>query len=214
LIALCSIFRNSEGYLDTYFGQVKDLRNELDVTLVLGEGDSTDRTQELLHAYLSTDDTLLHLPHGGPHFGSVDNPQRWEQIAQVVAPVIAEAITRKPKALVWVESDLIWDTGVMVKLIQTALGGRTVAPMVFAGNTDRFYDTWGFRMGRKQFLPYEPYMPEEGIRDNGYVKLDSCGSCFATSDLPDLAKWSGHWPFHSNKWGSLWLDPTICVRHP
>src|SRR5271169_6124511 len=208
-VALCSIFRNSTPYLDTYFGQVDELRKHFDLTLFLAEGDSADDTLAVAREHATAKDTLLYIPHGGPHFGSVDNPQRWEQIAQVVRPVLDEAIASKPDILVWVESDLIWDVNSMVKLIKGTTPGRSVAPMVFDKGTDRFYDVWGFRLNGKGFQDHMPYFPSEPYRDGDYAHIDSCGSCFVTQDLRAVKNWSGHWPFPSR---ILWVDTTVSVR--
>jgi hypothetical protein len=210
-VGVCSIFRNSGGYLERYFDQINSFREHYDVTLFLAEGDSSDDTLARAREMCSTEDTLLYLPHGGPLFTSVDNPQRWEQIAQVIRPVLDEAIRAKPDILVWVESDLIWDTDVMVKLVKSTNHVRSVAPMVFIEGTSQFYDVWGYRMAGKGFLPHMPYFPTEGLRDNEFTRVDTCGSCFATQDYQSLKRWSGHWPFRPT---DLWVDTTICVRHP
>ena len=215
VITLCSIFRNAEPYLERYLNQVADLRKEVDnVRLVLAEGDSEDHTAEILDRKIDLLDLLIHVDHGGPAFGSVNNPQRWDQIAEVVKPTLQLALDQNPEVLVWVEGDLIWDTGVMLKLIERARvsPGRAVAPMVFAAGEDRFYDTYGFRMQGLPFLPSMPYFPKEGHREDELVKIDSCGSCFATRDFQPVRKWTGHWPFYAD--GRLWLDDSICVTHP
>lgn len=214
MIAVCSIFRNSIQYLDRYFRQINTLRAQLDedVRLVLAEGDSTDFTWDSLTDYLQEGDVAIQAHHGGPHFGSVDHPQRWQQIAQVVQSVVPLALGLHPDVVVWVESDLVWDYRVLQKMIETAHQGHSVAPMVFAGDTERFYDIWGYRMGGLQFTPHQPYLPKEGEREGGLVKIDSCGSCFATTNVKALREWTGHWPFTCG--GGLWLDPMIAVRHP
>lgn len=212
MITVCSIFSNSVPYLGRYFKQINDLRERYDLRLVLGEGDSRDHTYDELQSYLQPEDALLQHHHGGPVFGSVDSPQRWEQIASIVAPVVRAACGFQPQAVVWVESDLVWETRVMAQLIDTALDGRVVAPMVFAANSERFYDTWGFRMDGQHFYAHPPYQPKESRREGNFVKIDSCGSCFATDQLKTLKAWSGHWPYRAA--GELWLDTSVCVEHP
>jgi hypothetical protein len=216
VIALCSIFRNSEHYLPRYFGQVDMLREELKgVRLFLTEGDSQDNTWHALPQYTKDGDQLLHVSHGGPNFGSVDNEQRWQQIAQVVRPTLAMALDESPEVLVWVESDLIWDTGTMTTLIEEAREYGAVAPMILAAGSDRYYDTWGYRQHGRHFLSYPPYFPVDPNPGNNATThlrwIDSCGSCFATTSMDALRSWDGHWPYPE---AGLKCDPTLCVEHP
>jgi hypothetical protein len=212
MIALCSIFRDSQSYLDRYFEQVNKLRCRVGLRLYLTEGDSHDGTDDELAHRVRTSDTFMEVSHGGPRFGSVDNPQRWAQIASVVRPTLARALEDDPDIVIWVESDLVWDTEDMVRLIDAAKNGRSVAPMVFAEEGPRFYDTWGFRQNGQRFYAHQPYFPADPVTDEVYAKIDSCGSCFATPDLDALGKWDGTWPFHAG--GRLWLDTLARVRHP
>ena len=220
MIAVCSIFRNSDPYIQRYFQQIQALRAALapePVRLVLSEGDSSDWTWVNLLSKITPKDELARVEHGGPHFGSVDNPQRWEQIARVVRPTIAAALKLEPELVVWVESDLMWETGAMVELIETARAGRAVAPMVMAAGEERFYDIWGFRLRGAYFLPQLPYFPHDPNDDNRadsrLRKIDSCGSCFATPDLHALAQWDGIWPYRNGD-EQLWIDPLVEVTHP
>ena len=212
-IALCSIFRNSVAYMDRYFKQVNALRELFDIRLVMGEGDSWDHTYGELQSYLDPEiDRLIKQDHGGPDFGSIDHPQRWDQIATIVKPVVAEALSMRPSGVVWVESDLIWETEGMDRLIRESLDRhKSMAPMLFARGTDRFYDTWGYRLGGHTFLPHAPYFPKEPMFDKGLARIDSCGSCFVAPHTGTLRKWSGHWPFKDE---NLWLDPSVLVEHP
>lgn len=214
MIVLCSIFRNSFNYLDRYFDQVRKLRERIDLTLVLTEGDSTDATWDMLKSRWTRGDTYLKkVDHGGPRYPSIDLPQRWEQIAQVVRPTVARALELNPDMVIWVESDLLWDAEDMMRLVDAAKQGKAVAPMVLAEGEERFYDTWGFRMNGAQFNRAAPYIPGPGLFDDGLVKIDSCGSCFVTPE-PErhLRTWSGLWPFPAA--GELWLEQGARIRHP
>ncbi len=219
-VVVCSIFRNSDSYIERYFGQIQSLRAALapePVRLALSEGDSTDWTWTNLLTHITPQDELARVEHGGPHFGSVDNPARWEQISRVVRPTVAAALELRPDVVVWVESDLIWETGAMVKLIETARQGRAVAPMVMAAGEERFYDVWGFRLRGNKFSPGLPYFPADpnasNDADSHLRKIDSCGSCFATPDMHALRWWDGHWPYRNGD-EQLWIDPTVEVIHP
>ena len=89
-VTVISAFRNSEAYIDRYFQQIDRLANLLAkrkpytrLNLVLGYGDSTDGTGEILFeaAADSIGAHLLDVSHGGPHFGSIEHPQRFRQLA-------------------------------------------------------------------------------------------------------------------------------------
>lgn len=218
MIAVCSIFMNSVTYLDTYFAQIGDLSKSQELSLVLTEGDSSDDTWNELKARWTPGMYMQQIHHGGPHFGSVDNAQRWEQIARVVRPTVNRALELEPDAVLWVESDLVWDADTMSKLIEsvTEAPGRTSCPMVFADTTPRFYDIWGYRLNGKGFLAHPPYFPEDPTHftqpGSNLVHIDSCGSCFATSDLQTLAEWDGHWPYWGS--GNIKLHQDLVIRHP
>lgn len=205
-ITLCSIFRNSAGYLDRYFAQVDALREHVKVRVVGTWGDSTDDTAARLHKH-EIEVEAFH--HGGPDFGSVDNPQRWDQIARVVCRTL-DRVGDPGDALVWVESDLIWEPDTFLTLLDDLEVARAVAPQVLADGSDRWYDTWGFRKDGRLFNGFPPYWPGS-MEPEGFVKIDSCGSCFVTRG-DEWQTWSGHWPYTAG--GELWLDPTVTVRHP
>lgn len=222
-VAVCSIFRNSAHYMERYFDQLLPLRDRYELVASLTEGDSTDGTKDFVWAWNSTspcDWQFQTVDHGGPHYGSVDHPHRWDLIAQVVRPTIAHALDMKPDLVLWVESDLVWDTETMTQLIDRTAAGpnRTSAPMLLAGHTPRFYDTWGYRLGGQMFLGHPPYLPENAdhFREPGnpLVHIDSCGSCFVTNDLAGIAQWDGVWPYWAPGTGNIKLHTDLVVRHP
>lgn len=208
-VVVCSMFRNSASYLERYFDQMDKLDAEVPLHLVLAEGDHTDDTRERLWDYVGRAQ-ILRVDHGGADHGSVDHPDRWANIATVVRVLVNAAFIYQPTLLVWVESDLIWDTADILRLIEAAKAGRAVAPRVLIEGSTRWYDTWGYRSNGAQFDASPPYCPIPPD-DQGYVKIDSCGSCFVAP--PNLVEgWDGHWPFTAD--GQLWLDTGATVRHP
>lgn len=204
-LTVASIFRNSTGYIDRYFAQINALRERIDVDLVLAEGDSTDDTWERLNA--AQDGLVLKVDHGGPHYGSVDHPNRWADIALVVRTVIANA--GNPERFMWIESDLIWEPDTILHLLKDLDEVPAVAPMVLKQGTTTFYDYWGFRKNGELFMRYAPYYWEPDP-DARLVKIDSCGSCFVTRAFEQVQRWDGIWPYP----GDLWLDPEQEIFHP
>lgn len=213
-VTLASMFRDSTGYLDRYFAKVGNLRTRgYDVSLALAEGDSTDGTYAALEGFLRPTDLLVKVDHGGRRWGSIDHPDRWDDIAKVMRGLLDALGDRRTDAFVWVESDLVWTPETMEALLADLATVDAVAPMVLAGDSTRFYDVWGHRRNGLRFnasLPYWQGEPEKGT----LLKIDSCGSCFALAPpaFGALWHWSGHWPFTAD--GALWLDTTAEVRHP
>lgn len=214
-VVVASIFRNSMDYMDRYWDQVFSLRDKYDLRCALTEGDSTDGTKDFVWAWngvCADGYQFATVDHGGPHFGSVDHEPRWQQIAQVVRPTIQRALELEPEVVLYVESDLIWDTETMTQLIDrtAAAPGRTSAPMLLASdNPERFYDTWGYRLNGQQFRGMPPYWDGDDMAT--HPKIDSCGNCFATNNLEELASWDGHWPYPSR---NMRLQTDLIVRHP
>ena len=214
-VTLCSIFRDSTEYVGRYLSQITRLRLAgVDVRLAMAEGDSSDGTYEALEMALRPGDFLMKVDHGGPKFHSVDHPDRWANIAKVVTALIGK-VSDPGDALIWVESDLVWEPEAMVDLLASLDEVPAVAPMVYAQDTARFYDYWGFRKDGQPFNMWPPYWP--GMSSAGeqrLIKIDSCGSCFVVDRamFPELASWDGVWPFRAG--GKLWLDPRVEVRHP
>jgi hypothetical protein len=213
VITLCSMMRNSMGYIDRYFNQVSDLQDLIpELRVVVGEGDHIDQTAELLrsHPYPAE---VVDVSHGGARYGSIDHPQRWDDIAKSVRGVL-DHVGDPGQFLIWVESDLIWRADTMLKLIANAQARITSCPMVYADNTRRFYDTWGYRVNGQLFNPQEPHWDGSVVwAEDSLVKIDSCGSCFVTSrdGYDELESWTGHWPYKSV---NLWLDTKTEVYHP
>lgn len=122
-IAIGSVFRDSVGYLDRYFSQLAGLRELLEaggarLRPVLVEGDSRDWTFNELERRTKGWEgaAVVKREHGGPKFGSVDNPTRWRQLAFACNGVL-EALEPSDDALVYVESDLLWKPETMVRLL-------------------------------------------------------------------------------------------------
>jgi hypothetical protein len=212
-LTLASMFRDSIRYLPRYFAQVEKFRAEHDVRLVIAEGDSIDGTYTELATYMEPGDLLLKVDHGGRKYGSIDHPDRWGDIARVFREIAAQ-VGDPGDAFVWVESDLEWSVETLCGLLRDLDKVEAVAPQVRAidppGTTERFYDVWGFRIDGTLFTPYHPYWPPTTPVDS-LIKIDSCGSCFVTSNMDLVHAWDGVWPFPAD--GKLWMDPNLRIFH-
>lgn len=229
MIYITSIMRNSTGYLPRYASQVGDLADALAyagqrLTVFVAENDSTDGTLAWLEewARYSADRYTVvgwKLDHGGPAFGSVDDPVRWRNIARTwnklydrLAPYLRDA-----DRVIYVETDLIWSADTMLRLIEHTRFMPAVAPMSMQGSI--FYDTWGHRAGGKNFQNEPPFHPALVDWRGGLMQLDSAGSCMALrAEVARLCRLSeadamiGHDIYRHGF--SLWLDPTLKVVHP
>ncbi len=240
-VVLASIFRDSCPYLERYFAQVRALRDALlpdkEFRAIWCEGDSMDATYDTLKGwadhYVPFID-LFQYHHGGPKYPSEDIEDRWRRIA-LVDNAVMERLPKDTDALIYVESDLIWQPQTMVDLVTLLKKAEAVAPMCFHGDTKAFYDTWGYR-GRNgvQFTRHPPYhdmlddpdgmggYPGIGIipEDNLYPLL-SAGSCVVMrGEVARVARFGeldcivglGR-SIREHGYG-LWLAPDLAVIHP
>lgn len=209
---LASIFRDSTGYIPRYFEQVNALREHVDVNLVIAEGDSSDNTWDLLEVFLAPGDMLIKAAHGGPKFGSVDDLQRWRQIAFVCNKVWDRVKTQQPAQAIYVESDLVWPIDTMLGLVKALDEYDAVAPLSLSGTTGRFYDVWGYRKDGEPFS----VVPPEGAP----FPIDSAGSCIAMrANIIQAARFGDDdcvlgFGRSINAVGTLWCDPSLAVYHP
>ena len=176
-IVVGSAFRNSTHYLPRYFRQVDALRKHVDamhsVRVIAVEGDSQDQTRKVLSQ--RPDVEITDATHGGPVFGSTEDPKRMIQLSKVCNKVF-ESVKPLDDIFVYVESDLIWDPVVIGCLIDLAAarkdGFDVFAPLVFAGQN--FYDIWGFRKDGVRFSPFPPYHAK---MNGNLTEMESVGSC-------------------------------------
>lgn len=227
-IALASIFRNSAGYVDRYARQARELAEALQgqgatLRLVVAEGDSVDRTAQLLPAALAgLDATILTRAHGGPTFGSVDVTQRWRQIAWVCNELLGELSQGDDAAVIYVESDLIWRPATMLRLLARLVSAHVACPLSLSEGTAIFYDVWGFRSSGRCFEPHAPYHPMLAeTSPTGLYPLDSAGSCLVMRG--EVARRTRFRPADGIVgWGAdirekgytIVLDPSVKVEHP
>lgn len=225
-ITICSAFRSSAHRLTPYFVQVDSLRKRLakwgdTLSLVLGEGDHTDDTRDKLPGWVSSmglDAQIVQVDHGGPEFGPVVDEQRFKQLA-FVWNGIWRCIPEDSDVAIFLESDLIWHPDALTSLAHLVIQGyHAVAPMVLEQGSDRWYDTWAFRVNGEQFSKEPPYYP--GWRPGGMVRMDSAGSCLAIKG--SLAR-QLTWPeenvviglcrqvYRIN--GPVWLNASVSIYH-
>lgn len=228
-VCLLSSFRNSTEYLPRYFEQVTELHKALakgrhKLTLILGEGDSTDGTLDALYKAAEASGipcTLLDVTHGGGAYSSIADAQRFKQLAFVANELLA-AIPDDADAVLMVESDLIWPVETMTTLLKRLKTYPAVSPMVMLRrkkwSVDAFYDTFIFRKDGIRFGHYPPY--HACYRPDSPFQVDSAGSVMAIrGDLikklsfPDADVYVGFCRLAYEAGGSVHVDPTVSVFH-
>lgn len=226
-VTLCSYFRDSAATIPRYFEQAGGLNDALiargdKLDLVLGEGDSTDGAtlpELLICAAPATFPVRLYdVSHGGPVFGSIEDPQRFLQLS-LVANTLAEWIPRGADAVVWVESDLIWQPNTILALIDHLANVPAVAPMVLENTqAPRFYDVWAVRRNGVRFTKDPPFHPELNA---ALLQVDSAGSCLAVrGELARAVRFPredvivGYCRGIYEHGGTIYIDPGLAVWHP
>ena len=230
MVALCSAFRDAEEHLGRYFWQALALRQALDkrgdrLHLVIGDGDSVDRTSALLLRYATGPEyTIVDCSHGGPKFGSIVNDERFRQMAYV-GNCMLDNVPTDADAVVILDGDLIWDADTILALVGRLAEVPACAPLVlcagnpagYAGDGPFFYDIWAFRRNGQKFSPLPPYHPDLGA---GLLQLESAGGCLAIrGDLAREVRFGdadaivGLCRDIYRRDGSVWVDPGLAVRH-
>jgi len=223
-VSVGSCFRNGESYIPRYIAQIDALRAaapEHEFRMIIAEGDSSDQSYELLkQAY---NGCVFKREHGGPVFGSVDDPVRFKQSSWVWEGII-ERVEPTDDAFLYLEADLIWQPTVMLQLLKHLgrPGVDVVAPFCVRQGVQ--YDCWGLRgLDGNAFGPYYPYhyaMLNPSV--NGLYPISTAGSCLAMK--AEVAHRAHFIPADLAVVGlcrnigslgyKLWIDPALKVEHP
>lgn len=208
-----SILRNAEPYLERYLAQIDELCRAMPLAVRVAEGDSTDDTFKILdESALITE--VIQVPHGGPLFGSVDDPVRWGQIAHTYNGLFDHIADSLDGPVLMVEADIIWQPPTMLALLDDLDEFDASAPLVTFG--DLFYETWGHR--RVDGTPFANSIADAG---EGRYPILSAGSCSVMR--PEVARKCrygqtdgvvGFYNEAHREGFSLCLDTNVRVEHP
>lgn len=194
MIVVGSAFRNCAPAITRYFKRIDALQEHAQqaVRIIAVEGDSVDRTRELLSDYTRYFDLdIITCNHGKRKFSSTEDADRLVALSKV-GNAIFGGVRDTDDVLLYVESDLLWDPHHVGTLIDCAAEKRygidVWGPVVMAGAA--FYDVWGFRhLDGARFSPFEneSYTLGEVVKNDlglarevlPYCELSSVGSCLA-----------------------------------
>lgn len=220
-LTVLSIFRNSMPYLDRYARQVFELCAAYggDVHFCWLEGDSADDTAAVL-AMLAEDlravtVTLTTFNHGGPSYPSVDNPDRWRQLAAVWNRNLDEL--PESRYAVCVESDLIWQPTDMLAMLDHLDNDRcdVAYPLLMLRDTNQFYDTHAYHApDGRGWSAWPPYAP--GWDGGRFVPVSRAGGMVAArGDVMRQARWGDDdCVLHFPEGTRCMVDMHTVIRHP
>jgi hypothetical protein len=160
--------------------------------------------------------------HGGPIFGSTENPARMKALSGLANAglELLEAYLHEGDQVFYVESDLEWEPNTVLHLASmlSFYNIDAVAPMIYAGKA--FYDIWGYRgMDKERFGPFPPYHPS--LHERPIVQVSSVGSAFMmTADVAQETRITddnalvGFWDQAAKLGYRVFVDQGAMVRHP
>jgi hypothetical protein len=223
-VSLGSMVRDGAHYSERWVSQCASLRDALQtrgdtLKVYLCEGDSVDRSREMFTKYANgygLDFTLLTKNHGGPAYGSVVDLRRFTQKA-MVGNYLLDSL-EPTDAFIYVECDLVWDSGVMCKLLDHLANYPAISPMCMS-HPGVHYDIWGLTIDNESVRSLPPY--HEKL--NGITKVTTTGSCVAMRGelvANPKVRFSPVDEFHGlsravyEVGGAIYVDPSLQIRHP
>lgn len=235
-VLLCSIIRGGRHYCERYVQQAKELAGELtlkgdSLRVVIGEGDSTDGTRQVLDRLLRESGLpyeLLDVVTHTPWYGSTVNPARFKAKAYcdniVLSRVRHGGTSDADDIVLFIEADLIADAKTLVTAINHVKDGKDViALMPWAGRA--FYDLWAYEAINPNtgqatpFGAFEPYHPSLKF-DGTLTEITSAGSCFvmraevARIPVPEDEEFRS-WSKKIREAGyKMYTSPVLRIHHP
>jgi len=223
-IVVANMWQNATSYIDRFVGQFAALRGaapQHEFDLILAEGDSTDNDATWNRLNEIYPGKVFKRIHAGQIYGPIDVTQRWLQISFVMDGVF-ERVRPEHDVVIWVESDLIWEPAVLLKLLDHIQkpGVDAAVPMIMMRGT--FYDSWAYRRDGIRFSvapPFHRVLQTPSV--NGLYLLDSGGGCVVMRGEiartcrcrpPALAAVGFYRDMREHGW-RVWLDPTLAIHH-
>jgi hypothetical protein len=215
------MIRTGADYLPAFHARVDALNTRLPLRVIVGDNDSVDNTPELLHQWQDEAPysvAVIDRSEGGPHYPSIDHPDRWRHISHVMNGVL-DLVENSDDKVMYVDPDLIWSPTMVERLLAKLGDGRDViAPLACHAVTLRRFDTWGTRKNGERIRRIED--PFDRVPERGIVEVDSA-ACLNVMDAhwARVARFGEHanvsWHDQMREKGAhIWLDFDERVIHP
>lgn len=189
-IVVVSAFRDMSRRVSPYMRRVAALARHVggshSVRCVAVWGDCRDDTERVLTreaARFGVDVGLINHETGKPNHGSCEHPERLAALTNVLMAGLTRIDERDDVAL-WVESDLLWEPHDVGSVIDMAWRRDSnfdiVAPFIYCGTGEQFYDIWGFRgLDGRRWSPMPPYHRDVARAKHPLIEVSTVGSCLA-----------------------------------
>lgn len=178
-ILVSSIIRNIEPWADKFLSGISNMKNDnLDIEYLLIEGNSTDETYSILQKWIGDNN------NGNAALVKYDLPEEMNTMDRVMASIelIADMSDCSPDIadyIMLIDADIVEiPDNMLTTLIEDMKSHKAdiVAPYVLIAGTDKFYDTYVFRMNNKKFNHAPPYTPNNKEYNTPF-EVDSAGVC-------------------------------------
>jgi len=221
-LAVVCMIRTGAHYLRDFVDRVDDLHKMVPLRVIVGENDSEDATRDHLFQWQCTAPYkvgIIDRSQGGPHYPSIDLPERWAHIAYVMNGVLDQLAPIDDRVL-YVDPDLIWEPDMVVRLLDKLDDEHDViAPLAWHGVSQRRFDTWGTRKNGERLRRIED--PFDRVAQRGIVEVDSA-ACLNVmkgefARLCRFGETDANVGWHNQmreKGARIWLDFEERVVHP
>lgn len=220
-LAIVCMIRDAAVYFEDFRGRCETLAEYLPLRVILGENDSSDATPDLCERWgRDFPVTTINRSEGGPYYPSADIVDRWRHFSYVMNGVL-DQLTEDDDEVLYVDPDLVWDPGMMVRLhdMRAEDGFDVLSPLAWSDRHSRPYDLWGTRRRGVPISASGPYW--ETVQSRGVIEVDSVACCnLMGGEWARVCRWGSadaNVGWHReirDKGGRIWLNLDEKVVHP
>lgn len=189
-ILICSLFKNSEKFMDRFLNNLLNLINysktnhniECNTELCFIEGNSIDNTHEKLKKWLT--DLPDNINYKFKQLNLSTNIDRFTSLAILRNMLIKTGLKSYHDYILMIDSDTIFDKDILVSLVNSIEKNQcdVIAPLPFIEDYKEykntyFYDTLAFVDNNDiNFNHFYPYSQE--LKMKNIIKMTSVGTCY------------------------------------
>lgn len=177
-VLVSSIIKDAESWITLFLNNISALNDNdnLDVSYLLIEGNSTDRTYSIIERW--TNNSKLNAT-----LVKHDLPETMKTMDRVMASIeliadINEYYAADTDYIMLIDCDVVIPSNLLTALIRSMRDCKAdiIAPYVLIEGTDKFYDTHAFRMNNEKFGHAPPYTPNNKAYTTPF-EVNSAGTC-------------------------------------